>query len=208
MDTNQMKDQMKDFVSSWQKRLEEMQVQFSLGKMDASESFEKQKDQLRAMLVSMKENIEKGTDLAEDKATEMRTKLEELRLQLALGKADGMEAFELQRKKIELAMHEFYQTGKQNFSGNYEKGLEMFDRQSEAFKTGLDIVKIQYNLAKMDAKEEVEEKKKELNEKIVELNNQFKSMQSTAMENMEDMNRQLRENFEKMKVYAEGWFKK
>ncbi len=208
MDTNQMKDQMKDFVSSWQQRLEEMQMQFSLGKMDASESFEKQKDQLRGMLVSMKENIDKANDLAEDKATEMRTKLEELRLQLALGKADGMEAFELQRKKIELAMHEFYQAGKQQFSGNYEKGLEMFDRQSEAFKTGLDIVKIQYNLAKMDAKEEVEEKKKELNEKIVELNNQFKSMQSTAMENMEDMNRQLRENFEKMKVYAEGWFKK
>jgi hypothetical protein len=25
---------------------------------------------------------------------------------------------------------------------------------------------------------------------------------------VEDMNRQLRENFEKMKVYAEGWFKK
>jgi len=208
MDTNQMKDQMKDFVSSWQKRLEEMQLQFSLGKMDASESFEKQKDQLRGMLVSMKENIEKGTDLAEDKATEMRTKLEELRLQLALGKADGMEAFELQRKKIELAMHDFYQTRKQNFSGNYEKGLEMFDRQSEAFKTGLDIVKIQYNLAKMDAKDEVEEKRKELNDKIVELNNQFKSIQETAMENVEDINRQLRENFEKMKVYAEGWFKK
>lgn len=208
MDTNQMKDQLKDFANSWQQRLEEMQLQFSLGKMDASETFEKQKDQLRGMLVSMKENIDKANDLAEDKATEMRTKLEELRLQLALGKADGMEAFELQRKKIELAMHEFYQAGKQQFSSNYEKGLEMFDRQSEAFKTGLDIVKIQYNLAKMDAKDEAEEKKKELNEKIVELNNQFKTMQATAMENMEDMNRQLRENFEKMKVYAEGWFKK
>jgi hypothetical protein len=203
-----MKDQMKEFVSSWQQRLEEMQVQYSLGKMDASETFEKQKDQLRGMLVSMKENIDKATDLAEDKAAEMRNKLEELRLQLALGKADGMDAFELQRKKIELAMHDFYQTGKQHFSSNYEKGLELFDRQSEAFKTGLDIVKIQYNLAKMDAKEEVEEKKKELNDKIVELNNQFKTMQASAMENMEDMNRQLRENFEKMKVFAEGWFKK
>jgi predicted nucleic acid-binding Zn-ribbon protein len=60
----------------------------------------------------------------------------------------------------------------------------------------------------MDAKDEVEEKKKELNEKIVELNNQFKTIQESAMENLEDLNRQLRENFEKMKVYAEGWFKK
>jgi hypothetical protein len=208
MNTQHIKDQMKDFVSSWQQRLEEMQVQFSLGKMDAAEAFEKQKDQLRTMLVSMKENIDKATDVAEDKTAEMRNKLEELKLQLSLGKADGLDAFEAQRKKIEAAMHDFYHTGKQNFSSNYEKGLELFDRQSEAFKTGLDIVKIQYNLAKMDAKEEVEEKKKELNDKIVELNNQFKTIQATAMENMEEVNRQLRENFEKMKVFAEGWFKK
>jgi hypothetical protein len=60
----------------------------------------------------------------------------------------------------------------------------------------------------MDAKDEAEEKRKELNDKIVELNNQFKGMQQTAMDNMEEMNRQLRDNFEKMKVYAEGWFKK
>lgn len=208
MDANQMKDQMKDFVNSWQTRLEEMQMQFSLGKMDASEAFEKQKDQFRSMLVNLKENMEKATDMAEDKAAEMHTKLEELRVQLALGKADGMDAFEAQRKQIELAMHELYVAGKQNFSNNYEKGLEMFDRQSEAFRTGLDIVKIQYSLAKMDAKDEVEEKRKELNDKIVELNNQFKGMQQSAMDNMEEMNRQLRENFEKMKVYAEGWFKK
>ncbi|MBU3662128.1 MAG: hypothetical protein FGM41_02895 [Bacteroidetes bacterium] len=208
MDANQMKDQMKDFVNNWQARLEEMQMQFSLGKMDATEAFEKQKDQLRGMLVGMKDNLDKATDMAEDKTTEMRTKLEELRVQLALGKADGMDAFEAQRKQIELAMHELYVAGKHSFSSNYEKGLEMFDRQSEAFKTGLDIVKIQYSLAKMDAKDEAEEKRKELNDKIVELNNQFKGMQQTAMDNMEEMNRQLRDNFEKMKVYAEGWFKK
>jgi hypothetical protein len=33
-------------------------------------------------------------------------------------------------------------------------------------------------------------------------------MQNTAMENMELMNSQLRENFEKMKAFAEGWMKK
>lgn len=208
MNTEQMKDQMKQFMESWQQRLEEMKLQFSLGKMDATEAFEKQKDQLRTTLVSLKDNMDKATDMAEEKATELKTKMEELRVQLALGKADGMEAFEEQRKKIEHAMNDFYLTSKKNFGTNYEKGIELFDRQSEAFKTGLDIVKIQYSLAKMDAKDNLEEKRKELNDKIVELNNQFKDMQQTAMDNMEELNRQLRENFEKMKVYAEGWFKK
>lgn len=208
MNTEQFNEQMKQFVAEWQKRLEDMQVQFTLGKMDATEAFETQKTQFRSMLQNMKDSLDKGTDLAEEKAAEMRTKLEELRVQLALGKADGMDAFEEQRKKIEIAMNEIYQSGRKNFDENYRKSLTMFDHNAEAFKTGLEIVKLQFSLAKMDAKEELADKQKEIGDKMLELNNQFKTIQHQAMENMDEMNKQLRENFEKMKAYAEGWMKK
>lgn len=208
MDTNQFTEQMKAFVSNWQKRLEEMQIQFSLGKMDATEAFETQKNHLRTLVQTMKENLDKGTDVAEEKLTEMRTKLEELRLQLALGKADGMDAFEEQRKKIELALHEFYYAGKQQANEAYNRNLELFDQNATAFKTGLEIVKLQFALAKMDARDEAAEKQKEIHQKMQELNQQFKTIQQTAMNSMDDMNKQLRESFEKMRVYAEGWMKK
>ncbi|MCF8253608.1 MAG: hypothetical protein K9H61_13645 [Bacteroidia bacterium] len=208
MDAKQFSDQTKQFVSDWQKRLEEMQMQFSLGKMDAVDAFEKQKEQYRSMLLTFKENIDKGTGMAEEKATEMKAKIEELRLQLTLGKADGMDAFEEQRKKIELAMHELYVANKSNLDEAYNKSLTFFDHNAEAFKTGLEIVKLQFSLAKMDAKDTMEEKQKEIGEKMNEMNQQFKTIQDAAMENIDDMNRQLRENFEKMKAYAEGWMKK
>jgi hypothetical protein len=60
----------------------------------------------------------------------------------------------------------------------------------------------------MDAKDEFAEKQKEIGEKLVELNQQYKTIQATTMENMEAMNSQLRDNFEKMKAFAEGWMKK
>ncbi|MDZ4669158.1 MAG: hypothetical protein SGJ00_14920 [bacterium] len=208
MDTNKMTDQMKQLVSDWQKRMEEMQAQFTSGKVDAVEAFEKQKEHYRNSLVTIKENLEKGTDMAEEKLAEMKSKLEDLRLQLTLGKADGMDAFEEQKKKIEIAMHELYIAGKANYNEAYAKSLNLLDQNAEAFKTGLEIVKLQFSLAKMDAKDGLAEKQKEIGEKLVELNQHYKTMQTTAKENMELMNSQLRENFEKMKAFAEGWMKK
>jgi hypothetical protein len=205
---NHITDNMKQFMADWQKRMEEMQSQFSAGKIDAVEAFEKQKEQYRETLLKVKENLDKGSDMAEEKLTEMKTKLEELRLQLSLGKADGMDAFEEQKKKIELAMHEFYILVKSNFNSSFVKGLEMYDQQADAFKTSLEIVKLQFSLAKMDAKDEMEDKQKAIHDKMIELNQQFQQIQTTAFKNMEEVNAQLRENFEKMKAYAEGWMKK
>ncbi|MFY8190395.1 MAG: hypothetical protein ACOVK9_05460 [Bacteroidia bacterium] len=205
---NHITDNMKQFMADWQKRMEEMQSQFSAGKIDAVEAFEKQKEQYRETLLKVKENLDKGSEMAEEKLTEMKTKLEELRLQLSLGKADGMDAFEEQKTKIELAMHEFYVLVKSNFNSSFVKGLEIYDQQADAFKTSLEIVKLQFSLAKMDAKDEMAEKQKAISEKMIELNQQFHQIQSTAFKNMEEVNTQLRENFEKMKAYAEGWMKK
>ncbi len=208
MNAEQFNEQMKQFVTDWQKRLEEMQLQFTLGKMDASDAFETQKTHFRNMLENMKENLDKGADLAEEKAKEMKIKIEELRVQLALGKAEGMDAFEAQRVKIDHAMNEFYQAGRKNFDESYKRSLAMFDHNAEAFKTGLEIVKLQFALAKMEAKDELEEKQKEIGEKMLELNQQFKTIQQAAMENMDEVNKQLRENFERMKAITEGWLKK
>ncbi len=208
MDTKQFEEQVKQFATDWQKRLEELKLQFSLGKIDATDSFEKQKDHLRTLVVTLKENLDKATDVAEEKTKEMKAKLEELQLQLTLGKADGMEAFEIQKKKIELAMHEVYLEGKKTFNVNFNQALQLFDNNAQAFKTGLEIVKLQFSLGKMDAKDEAEQARKAINDKMNELTEQYKSMQQTAMKSLEDFNTQMKEGYEKMKSFTEGWIKK
>ncbi len=208
MDTKQMEEQVKKFAADWQKRIEELQTQFALGKMDAADAFEKQKDHLRSMVTGFKEQLDKSTDMAEEKLAALKGKLEELKVQLNLGKAEGTEAFELQKKKIEIAMHEVYVAGKEAFHKNYGQFLQLFDNNAQAFKTGLEIVKLQFSLGKMDAKEEAENARKEINEKMQELGENFKKTQQTAMQNIEEFNKQMKDGFEKMKSFAEGWMKK
>ncbi|MFN4993421.1 MAG: hypothetical protein ACK5FU_02065 [Bacteroidota bacterium] len=82
MNTQSFEEQFKNWISEWKTRLEEMQVQFSLGKMDAIEAFEKQKDYLRSLVHMLKENIDKSTDMAEETATKVKASLEELQLQV------------------------------------------------------------------------------------------------------------------------------
>ena len=90
-----------------------------------------------------------------------------------------------------------------------EAGIKStFLRRKARQISGMDIVKLQFALAKMEAKEEMAEKQKEIGDKMLELNQQFKTIQQTAMENIDEVNKTLRENFERMKAATEGWLKK
>ena len=51
---NSIEDQMSHWMNEWNKKLEEMRGQFSSGKMDAAEAFEKQKEQMRSHIQEWK----------------------------------------------------------------------------------------------------------------------------------------------------------
>ncbi len=146
-----------------------MREQLASGKIDAVENFEKQKEQLKGFVDTMKINMDKATDMAEDAATKLRTSMEELHIQLNLGKAETTELFEEQRKKIDRALQEVVAAGKLAYHGNYGYMMELFDNNSKAIKIGLEIAQLQFILAKMDAKDGAEKAKKEISEKLAEL---------------------------------------
>ena len=119
-----------------------------------------------------------------------------------------MDAFEEQRKKIEAALHEFYVQGKQVFDNNYSQMLQWFDHNTNAFKTGLEIVKLQFALGKMDAADEAESLKKELNTKLHELGVQYHEAQKMAIDNLEAFAKQMKDGYEAMRRMTESWMKK
>jgi hypothetical protein len=200
-------EQIKDWMNQWQQRFEEMRMQFSLGKMDATETFEKQKNQLREAIVALKSNLDLAGDSADEQLTKMKARLEELQVQLNLGKADGMDLFNEQKKKIELALHELKTESKSTYNKAYEQALEVFDHNATAFKTGLEILKLQYALGKMDAKDEADNIRKELNEKMNEMQNFFTESQKLLLTQMDEWNKQWQAGMDKMKHWAEQWKK-
>lgn len=205
MSNSSFEEQLKQWFSQWKTSLEKMNVQHNLGKMDAAEAFEAQKNQLKSMIETLKQNADKATDMAEEHAQKLRTSIEELNLQVHLGKAETAEAIAAQRKKIDLALQEVYAASKLAYTGNYAYMMELFDHNAKAIKTGLEIAQLQFTLAKMDAKDEAVKARKELEEKIVALQSTATSLSELTRENLDRMGKQFQEQMQKMSSWMEQW---
>ncbi len=196
---NNFEEQLNHWVKEWHTRLEDMRVQFSLGKMDATDAFEKQKDLLRKTIEHWKMHLDQTINTTEENGKKLKTSLETLMLQLNLGKADGKDLFEEQRKKIEDAMHRVFEDGKKAYENNFEMLMKLYDNNAQAFKTHLEILQLQFALGKMNAKDEAEKIRKELEEKIKELQMQYVDQYK---ENVEHWNTQMKEGYEKMRSWV------
>lgn len=202
---NSMQDQFNEWTNEWRTRLEELRTQFALGKMDVTEIFEQQKSLLKKSAEHWKSELDKGIDTAEEKTQKLRTQLDTLLVQLNLGKAEGKELFEEQRKKIELAMQEVNQAGKEAYHNGYNSMLQVFENQSQLFKTHLEILQLQLALGKMEAKEEAAEIKGKIEGKIKELQQLYTQ---NFQHSIESWNKQLHEQYEKTKNWVSEFFPK
>lgn len=191
-------------LNDWRTRFDEMKVQWNLGKMDAAEAFEEQKKQLKAFIGQVKETLDKGAGLAEEQAKELRTRLEELNVQLHLGKAETMEAFEAQRKKIEPALDNLYSAAKQAYQTGYRQVMDLFDTQSDWFRTNLEIMQLRYSLARMEARDEADELRKKLDARLAELSEHSRKWQEQVKGNAEEWTAIARENLEKFREWLKG----
>lgn len=192
-----------NMMKEWRTRLDEMKLQLSLGKMDAADAFEKQKEQLKTFVQDAKSQLDKGTELAEEHVKNLRSKLEELNLQLHLGKAETLETFEEQRKKIEPALQAVYDAGKNAYNKGYNQAMSLFDTQADWFKTNLEIMQLKFSLGKMEAREEAEELKRKLESKIEELSDHSRKWQEQTKENIEEWTEMAKDNMEKFR----NWMK-
>jgi hypothetical protein len=206
METN-YQEQLKNWMNQWQQRFEEMRVQFSLGKMDAVDAFEQQKSHMREAILHLKSSMDKATDMSEEQLAKLREKIEELQIQLSLGKADGMDMFNEQKKKIELLMEELKKESKVAYNKGFEQAMQLYDHQTSAFKTGLEIVQLQFALAKMDAKDEADNIRKEVSEKMNQMQNLMMEGQKLMLSQMEEWNKQWMDGMNNMKNWMSKWSK-
>ena len=86
---------MNRFLKNFDRELDELEVQISLGEKELEDAFEKGKTNFKSFVDEASKTVE-GLGNTEA-ATNLRTKLDELRVQLALGRAEGKDAFEAQK---------------------------------------------------------------------------------------------------------------
>ena len=98
--SNSFTEKIKSAFNKVHQQTEELAVQFSLGKAEAGDKFDEMKKELHSKTHELKQSLAKAETFSKEKAAILKVKLEELQVQLALGKAEAKEGFEKQKKNI------------------------------------------------------------------------------------------------------------
>ncbi len=131
-----------------QQELEEMAVQFSLGKAEASDKFEETKKEFKAKVEEWKKFFTDKDSKGTDAIQKVLIAFEELQVQLSLGKADAKDYFEKQKKSILLSINKIEEEIKEKPALN--ELLSDFRNEGDKIKLKLEILQLKFELKKFE----------------------------------------------------------
>lgn len=158
-----------EHLDRWKREAEELRLQSHLGKLEAEEAFEARKKELNRWLNDRKGDLKHFSNLSEAKITEIRGEIDDLALQLSLGKAEGkvalLEQQEKITKKIQGLKEELKSLGKNSKEqvGNWSQ--EASDTL-ERYEMKFDLFRLQFHLGLKDGLDILEQKKQDFSEGI------------------------------------------
>lgn len=158
-ENKKLSDKVADALKKAVAQLEELQVQMNLGKAEASDKYEEWKKEFSHFVNDAKTKV--NSDNMKKVQEEIEALLDELRVQLALGKAEGFEAFQAQKKKILEKIHEIENKIKNDPTLN--KIYAVFIIQLEKFKVFLEWLEQKYKEGKEAASDTFDAGKEKLN---------------------------------------------
>lgn len=158
-----------NFINRWKATADELRVQLHLGSKELSDSFEEQKKEILNWSKEARTTLETEASSA---SAEMRTKLEELEVQAALGKAESKEAIQKQRKKLTSLITEANESSIK-LLGDSKKNVRDLavkaDSKFDEWHTRFDLLRLQISLGAADASVDWNEKKEDLKQSIQKL---------------------------------------
>ena len=99
-------DKIISFFNAATVKLEELQVQGTLGKAELADKLEELKNDAREKISDLSNDINMLKTEHQDDINNMKGKLEHLRVQAALAKAETVEELEEQKKNLAAALHD------------------------------------------------------------------------------------------------------
>jgi DNA repair exonuclease SbcCD ATPase subunit len=198
----------KDLRASLDKTLEALEhqalaleAQLTETKDQALQRLEERKEQLRDVLKQVQAEVQKSRDLADQAKAAVQAKLEELQVQLALGKAEARETFEEQRTKILKALNEFESIADQKLEGAaFESGKVWEDLVGRAstLEAEFEALKGRFEIERAKQEAKLEEKKQELLAKLQAYKAELKAKRQVAQAKGETFAHDLRKGLDQI----------
>lgn len=171
-----------DKLLAAQQEIDELALQLALGKADAWDKFEEIKSEFRFKVSELKNIL---ANPAENYLSpEVKAKIEELELQLALGKADSKDLFEGQKKKIMNALTNLEEDIQRNW--RRIKAPDFFVHEVEQFKLKMEILRLRFRLKKFDVRDDYRNRMQTVRREIKKMTTKAKDRVNARQEKYDD----------------------
>lgn len=193
----ELKEKVKKRSKDLKAYVEKLNVQLHLGAAEAKDEFENQKRNIREWTHTTRQNLSEYGEKSEEKVKQLQSKIDELRVQAELGKAETEEVLQDQQKKIRMLIHEVEVEAKALYNTSEGKLNELSSdirNEVDYLKTSFDLFKLRLAYAKTETKEAWEAKKKEIVAELNELKNKIEEEKSTLSENWNKFKSEMSES--------------
>ena len=184
-----------------------IESQLNLSKDKAIEKLETQKKQFADVLTGFKAKINESKAIAQEEKTKIQNQLENLRVQLALGKAESKAAYESQKKAIEDAIKSFETSIDRELDEAVDAVTSKLIGEANALGAQLDAMKVQFERAKAEGQAQFEEQKKELAAKVQAFRQDFREKKQRAVDKGTAFESELSAGLSQVKTAFSNLFK-
>ena len=182
-------------VSRLKREIDELAVQLDLGKAEAVDFVEERKREFRDIVDEVKHAVDDGKTAGGEQVASLKQSLDELRLQLALGKMESQDALSEQREKISAAVDSTRERLEP-----VEKDLkDRIQDTGDALKTKLSALALDLGIRGAVAEEELVRKKDEFKEDLNGIKETLQPAIDGVGESLDEIGRQARDKFDDFK---------
>jgi len=187
------KDQLGKLITKAESELDELRVKIALGKMNGADLFEEMKKDLQEVFRNVTTEVKsEGSEIANT----IISKIEDLQVQLALGKAEALDAYEDQKKKITKSIDVLEQNVRDSRSRlSYDARIKI-QNELEKFKLKMEVLQIRYELGRLDLKDNVEAKKQKFKKEFDEL---LSNVKEESSDKLEEYGKNLRDAYDSLR---------
>ncbi len=188
-------------------------AQLAAGKREAQERVERRMQALRESLDHLKAELERQGGLAEGSRKKLVEAIDELKVQIALGKADALDALEAHGKKIAESIARFEAEADHQLAGAKEHLDAAYEAVTRRYVHACDALEAELEAAGERLKEEMayhgvdlERHKRELNEKIAALKQQVAEQRKHYSEKWQQFQSELEPGLTQIAKALKGLF--
>ncbi len=196
------KEQIKGKLQEWKAQMENLYVQLNTEPGRYSEEFEEQKKNLSEWIEQRKEQLDEMGEIGEEKTRHLKQKLEELRVQAALGKAETRDAFKEQQKDLNKRLRELKDSLGDLSELTQSETREFRERMSDRldyYHTQFDILRLKMHLARLDSEDAWQERKKDIKSRLNDLREKLEEGEEKAAHRWEHFRTEMGEAWKHLK---------